>query len=145
MDKYIDVALEEAIKSKTNDEVPVGAVIVYNNKIIASGHNINNNHGVSNHAEIIAINDAIKVLNDWRLNDCEMYVTLEPCPMCAGAILKSRIKKVYIGTESNIISNKLIMDSIFNNKDFYHKVDYQYLNNKKCSKILTDFFRDKRL
>ena len=142
---YIDVALDEAKKSKDIDEVPVGAVIVYKDNIIAKGHNISNNDTVSNHAEIIAINEAIRIINDWRLNECEMYVTLEPCPMCAGAILKSRIKKVYIGTTSNIKSNKKIIESIFNNNDYYHNVDYEYLNNDNCSKILTDFFKEKRL
>lgn len=142
---YIDVALEEARKSKDIDEVPVGAVIVYKNKIIARAHNLGNNDTVSNHAEMIAIDKAIKKIKDWRLNDCEMYVTLEPCPMCAGAILKSRIKKVYIGTSSNIKSNKKVLESIFNNNDYYHYVDYEYLDNIDCSKILTDFFKEKRL
>ena len=142
---YIDMALEEANKSIVIDEVPVGAVIVYKDKVIAKGHNISNHESVSNHAEIIAMNKAIIKLKDWRLNDCEMYVTLEPCPMCAGAILKSRIKKVYIGTKSNLKSNQKIIESIFNNKDYYHNVDCEYLDNKKCSEILTDFFKKKRL
>ena len=133
MTKYIDLALEEANKSKAMDEVPVGVVIVYKDKVIAKGHNISNMKTVSSHAEIMAINEAIKYLNDWRLSDCDLYVTLEPCPMCAGAILKSRIRKIYIGTSS------------FNNKEFYHFVDCEYLNDDKCSKILTDFFKEKRL
>ncbi len=145
MNKYISVALEEANKSRELDEVPVGAVIVYKNKIIAKGHNMSNNHSVANHAEIVAINEAIKELNDWRLNECEIYITLEPCPMCAGAILKSRIKKVYIGTSSNIKSNRKIIESIFSNNDYYHNVDYEYLNDENCSKILTEFFKEKRL
>ena len=145
MNKYIEIALVEANKSKDIDEVPVGAVIVHNNKIISKGHNLSNIDSVSNHAEIIAINEAIKKIGDWRLNECELYVTLEPCPMCAGAILKSRIKKVYIGTSSNIKSNKKIIESIFSNNDYYHIVDFEYLNDDKCSKILTDFFKEKRL
>lgn len=145
MNKYIEIALIEANKSKDIDEVPVGAVIVHNNKIISKGHNLSNIDSVSNHAEIIAINEAIKKIGDWRLNECELYVTLEPCPMCAGAILKSRIKKVYIGTSSNIKSNKKIIESIFSNNDYYHIVDFEYLNDDKCSKILTDFFKEKRL
>ena len=145
MNKYIEIALVEANKSKDIDEVPVGAVIVHNNKIISKGHNLSNIDSVSNHAEIIAINEAIKKIGDWRLNECELYVTLEPCPMCAGAILKSRIKKVYIGTSSNIKSNKKIIESIFSNNDYYHIVDFEYLNDYNCSKILTDFFREKRL
>ena len=73
-----------------------------------------------------------------------MYVTLEPCPMCAGAIKESRIKKIYIGTSSNIASNKEIMEKIFNNKEYYHSVDVEYLNNIECANILTNFFADKR-
>ena len=142
---YIDEALKEAKKSQDIDEVPVGAVIVYNNQIIARGHNTSNNDSVSNHAELHALDGAITQLGDWRLNNCEMYVTLEPCPMCAGAILKSRIKKVYIGTPSNIESNQIILTNIFKNKDFYNNVDFEYMNNKECSKILTDFFKKKRL
>lgn len=145
MNRFLKEAINEALTSKKQDEVPVGAVVVYNNKIIGRGHNENNNKTVCNHAEINAINEAIEYINDWRLNDCELYVTLEPCPMCAGAILKSRIKKVYIGTPSNIKSNHDIIESIFNNKDFYNSVDYEYLNNEICSKILTDFFKEKRL
>ena len=142
---YIDEALIEAKKSKDIDEVPVGAIIVKDGKIIAKGHNTSYKDGICNHAEIDAINKAILAIGDWRLFDCEMYVTLEPCPMCAGAILKSRIKKVYIGTKSNIKFNKKIIESIFNNKEYYHNVGYEYLNNKDCSKILTDFFKEKRL
>ena len=145
MNRFLKAAIDEAMKSKEQDEVPVGAIVVYKNKIIGRGHNENNNKSVSNHAEINAINEAIDYINDWRLNDCELYVTLEPCPMCAGAILKSRIKKVYIGTPSNIKSNHNIVESIFKNKDFYNIVDYEYLNNDYCSKILTDFFKEKRL
>ena len=145
MNRFLKAAYEEALTSKQEDEVPVGAVIVYKNKIIGKGHNESNNITVSNHAELKAIDQAIKYLNDWRLNECEMYVTLEPCPMCAGAILKSRIKKVYIGTPSNIKSNQDIIESIFKNKEFYNCVDCEYLNDENCSKILTDFFKEKRL
>ena len=101
-------------------------------------------NGINSHAEILAINFAIKELNDWRLNDCELYVTLEPCPMCAGAIIQSRIKKVYIGTKSNIKSNSKIIESIFNNNDYYHSVDFEYLNDEKCSEIISKFFKQKR-
>ena len=144
MNRFLKASLDEALTSKNQDEVPVGAVIVYKNKIIGKGHNESNKISVSNHAEINAINEAINYIKDWRLNDCEMYVTLEPCPMCAGAILKSRIKKVYIGTPSNIKSNRYIIESIFKNKEFYNIVDYEYLNDENCSKILTDFFKEKR-
>ena len=142
---FIKCALEEAKKAYELNEVPVGAVIICNNKIISRAHNLKRNtNNILNHAEIIAILDAIKKVGDWRLNQCEMYVTLEPCPMCAGALVQSRIKKVYIGTESNIKSNKNIIKNILQNSDYNHFVEVEYLHNKECSNILTSFFSDKR-
>ena len=144
-DKYINVALEEAKIAFGLNEVPVGAVIVKDNQIIAKSHNLKKStNNIMNHAEIIAIMEASSYLGDWRLNDCDMYVTLEPCPMCAGAIVQSRIKNLYIGTTSNIKSNKEIISSIFNNKEYYHQVNVEFLDNKDCSQILTKFFENKR-
>ena len=88
--------------------------------------------------------EASSYVGNWRLNDCEMYITLEPCPMCAGAIVQSRIKKIYIGTTSNIENNKKIIKSILQNKEYNHQVEIEYLNNKDCSQILTKFFENKR-
>ncbi len=145
IDKYIDVALEEANKAFSINEVPVGAVIVKNGEIIAKAHNLKKStNNIMNHAELIAILEASQYLGDWRLNDCELYITLEPCPMCAGAIVQSRIRKIYIGTESNVLSNKKIIKDILQNDEYNHFVDIEYLNNKDCSKILTDFFTNKR-
>lgn len=144
-DKFIDIALEEAKKAYKSNEVPVGAVIVNDGKVIAKSHNLKRNtNNVMNHAEIMCINEASKHIGDWRLNDCEMYVTLEPCPMCAGALAQSRIKKIYIGSESNIKSNKKIIRNILQNSEYNHFVEIEYLNNKDCSQILTDFFSNKR-
>lgn len=144
-DKFIDIALEEAKKAYKSNEVPVGAVIVNDGKVIAKSHNLKRNtNNVMNHAEIMCINEASKHIGDWRLNDCEMYVTLEPCPMCAGALVQSRIKKIYIGSESNIKSNKKIIRNILQNSEYNHFVEIEYLNNKDCSQILTDFFSNKR-
>ena len=96
---FIIEALKEAKKAEAMNEVPVGAVIVKNGKIIAAAHNITETlKDPTAHAEIIAIKRAASYLKNWRLNGCELYVTLEPCPMCAGAILQSRISKIYIGT-----------------------------------------------
>ena len=143
--KYMDIALEEAYKAFSKNEVPVGAVIVKNGEILAKSHNLKaKTSNIMNHAEIIALNDASNKNNDWRLIDCEMYITLEPCPMCASAIQQSRIKKVYIGTRSNLNSNLEIIDKIFKNDEFYHKVDYEFINDKRCSIILSDFFANKR-
>ena len=143
--KFIDIALEEAKKAYNLNEVPVGAVIVQNGQVIAKSHNLKRNtNNVMNHAEIMCINEAIRQIGDWRLNDCEMYVTLEPCPMCAGALVQSRIKKIYIGSESNIKSNTEVIKSILQNSEYNHFVEIEYLNNKGCSQILTDFFSNKR-
>ena len=98
-EKYMSQALKEAKKAYEKDEIPVGAIIVKNNKIIARAHNLKESkENAICHAEILAIQKACKKLNSWRLNDCQMYVTLEPCSMCAGALINSRIDKVYIGT-----------------------------------------------
>lgn len=138
-------ALEEAEKAYKNNEVPVGAIVVKNNEIIARCHNTKlKTNNITNHAEIKAIIEASEKIGDWRLDECEMYVTLEPCPMCAGAIAQSRIKKIYIGTESNIASNKKLIKEILQNDEYYHRVEIEYLNNKECSEILTDFFANKR-
>ena len=143
--KFINIALNEARTAYSLNEVPVGAVIVQDNKVISKAHNLKRStNNIMNHAEIIAIMEASHYIGDWRLNNCEMYITLEPCPMCAGAIVQSRIKKIYIGTESNIKSNKKIVESILQNNEFDHRVEVEYLNNKECSQILTEFFSNKR-
>ena len=98
-EKYMKEALKQAQKAYDINEVPVGAIIVKDDKIIARAYNLKETkQDTTKHAEIIAIQKASKKLNAWRLTDCEMYVTLEPCSMCAGAIIQARIKKVYIGT-----------------------------------------------
>ena len=129
-------ALAEAKKAYDRDEIPVGAVIVRNGKIIARGYNIKEEKkDTTKHAEIIAIQKASKKIDAWRLNECEMYVTLEPCAMCAGALIQSRIKKLYIGTMDpktgacgsvlNLLTDYIIMQ-------------------EECEKILKDFFRKLR-
>ncbi len=143
--KFVDLALEEAKIAYDLNEVPVGAVVVKNGEVIAKAHNLKRStNNIMNHAEIISLIEASNYFGDWRLNDCEMYVTLEPCPMCAGAISQSRIKKIYIGTESNIKNNKNIISSILQNNESDHFVSIEYLNNKDCSDILTRFFSNKR-
>lgn len=143
--KYINLALEEAKKAYEKNEVPVGAIIVKDDEIIAKSHNLKvKTNQIISHAEILAIIEATEKLKDWRLNECEMYVTLEPCPMCAGAIYQSRIKKIYIGAKSNINSNEGIIRDILSNNEYNHQVEIEYLNNQKCSKIITDFFSHKR-
>ena len=99
MDDYMHIALEEAKKAYLKGEVPVGAVIVKDNVVIAKAHNLReNNKSIISHAEILAIEEACRILGDWRLSGASMYVTMEPCSMCASAIGQSRISKLYIGT-----------------------------------------------
>ncbi len=140
--KFMKKAIRLALKSASEGEVPIGAVIVKDGKVISTGRNVRNSKkSAIKHAEIIAIERACKKLNDWRLEDVEMYVTVEPCPMCAGAILNSRIKKLYFGAyEKNsgaVLSNhRLLFLGALN-----HTVEVEGgLLEQECSKIMKDFF-----
>lgn len=145
-EKYMKEALKQAQKAYKKNEVPVGAVIVKDNKIIARAYNIKETkQDTTKHAEIIAIQKASKKLEAWRLNDCEMYVTLEPCSMCAGAIIQSRIKKVYIGTMDPKTGACGSVYNIFKDYKFNHEVEVEYgILQKDCEKILKDFFKSLR-
>jgi tRNA(adenine34) deaminase len=142
-------SLKEACKAQKAQEVPVGAVIVKDNRIIARGFNkcITLSDPTA-HAEIVALRKAAKKLKNYRLNDCSVYVTIEPCVMCAGALVNARIKKVIFG---NFDRKAGACKSVFKiaNKKFNHKIDFdggkkKYLNTK-CAKIIRDFFQEKRL
>lgn len=144
-DFHITKALLEAKKSLSKDEVPVGAIIVKNDKIIAVAHNLKESkNDVTAHAEILAIRKATKKLKDWRLNDCILYTTLEPCPMCAGAIIHSRIKKVVFGAKDLRWGAAGTIVNLFKKKNFNHQVEVEYLENKNCAQILKTFFKQKR-
>ena len=138
-------ALKEAVKAYQLGEVPVGAVIVYNNKIIARGHNTRElSQSVLGHAEINAIKKASKKIGSWRLEDCDIYVTLEPCSMCSGAIIQSRIKSLYFGAYDLKTG---ACGSVFNLFDypFNHKVNvYGGIMEEECSRIIKDFFKELR-
>lgn len=138
-------ALKEAIKALKKDEVPIGAVIVKDDKIIARGHNLRETKQNSLcHAEIIAISKACRKLGNFRLEDCDLYVTVEPCPMCAGAIIQSRIKNVYYGTPDNKYG---AVDSVYNifEIDSNHKVNSECgILKEECSTIIKDFFKELR-
>ncbi len=146
-EKFMKEALKEAEKAYKKLEVPVGAVIVKDGKIIARGHNQKETKtDTTKHAEIIAIQKASKKLKAWRLLDCEMYVTLEPCAMCAGAIINSRIKKVYIGTKDNKTGAVGSVLNLFEDFKFNHKVESEIgLMQEECEKILKQFFKELRL
>lgn len=144
---YMKLALKEARKAYKHNEVPVGAIIVSNDKIIAKGNNQRENSGdVTKHAELIAIRKASKKKKDWRLNDCTMYVTLFPCPMCASAIIQSRISKLVIGTSTMDLKNKEIVNLIFLDSIKNKKIilEENVLENE-CSDILKSFFQMQRL
>lgn len=145
-EKFMKEALIEAEKSFAFDEVPVGAVIVRNEKILARAHNLKNKSNSSlAHAEILAINKASKKIQNWRLNDCDIYVTLEPCPMCASAIKQSRIKNIYYGVESTNMNNHKIFEMICENKDNNSPVKYYSgLKKNECLILLSEFFTRKR-
>ena len=143
---YMNIAYKEAIKAMEEDEVPVGAIIVKEGKIIARAHNKKEHNNIAtHHAEILAINKANKKLNSWHLDDCIMYVTLEPCVMCAGAIIQSRIKKVVYGAKSYQDGAIESAMNLYEVKGFNHYPETLYLNGfENCSKIITDYFKSKR-
>ena len=145
-EKFMKEALKEAKKAYNKLEVPVGAVIVKDGKIIARAHNQKETKlDTTNHAEILAIQKASKKLNSWRLIDCYMYGTLEPCSMCAGAILNSRIKKVYIGASDEKTGAVGSVLNLFTDYKFNHKVLYEKgILESNCKDILQEFFKELR-
>ena len=113
--EYMNVAYEQALIAYNMNEVPVGAIIVYHDQIVAKAYNQKDSSNcVTNHAEILAIEEASRFLKNWRLNECIMYVTLEPCPMCASAIQQARIDTLYYGASAINKDNLEIVDKIFN-------------------------------
>ena len=146
MNMFMEIALKEAKKANKKDEVPIGAVIVKDNKIIAKGYNKREkSKNAINHAEIVAIKRACRKLKDWRLENCEMYVTLKPCPMCAGAISNARIKRVYFGAEETNNKDNLC-EQIFSSTRLNHKVELIKLEEYSsiCSELLSSFFKNHR-
>ncbi len=143
---YMKEAIKLAKKAAKKGEVPVGAVIVYKNKIIAKAYNKKEFNKCSiDHAEILVIKKASRIRKNWRLLDCELYITLEPCPMCASAIKQSRISKVYCGLSKNDQYNRRIIDGIFNSDKTNPEVKYEvgYYENE-ILKIMEVFFKNKR-
>lgn len=145
-EKFMKEALKEAVKAYDKLEVPVGVVIVNNGKIIARAHNVKEEkQDTTRHAEIIAIQKASKKLNNWRLTNCEMYVTLEPCSMCAGALIQSRIKKVYIGTMDPKTGACGSVLNLLEDFTFNHKVEIETgILQKECEELLKKFFKELR-
>lgn len=145
-EEFMKLALAEAKKAFNKDEVPVGAVIVQNGKVISKAHNLKETKcDTTHHAEILAIQKASKKLKKWRLTDCEMYVTLEPCSMCAGALINCRINKLYIGTMDPKTGACGSVLNLLEDYKFNHVVEFETgILQEDCEKILKDFFKSLR-
>lgn len=143
---FMREAYKEAEKAFELEETPIGAIIVYEGEIVGRGYNmVETTNNSLNHAEIVAIQDASKKLGRWRLFDCDMYITMEPCVMCSGAIVNSRIKKIYIGTSHT--KNHIVDKHNKFKLEIYDDCNIEYefgILEEDCSKILTDFFKNRR-
>ena len=142
----MQAALAEAKKAQALGEVPIGCVIVHQGQIIGRGHNLRETtQQAEKHAEIIAIAQANQVLDSWRLPEAELYVTLEPCPMCSGAIINSRIAKVYYGAADEKAGTAGTLMNLLTDPRFNHQVKVQKgLLQAECAQILSDFFANLR-
>lgn len=145
-EKYMKAAIKEAKKAYALDEVPIGCVIVQNDKIIARGYNRRNtDKNTLAHAELSAIKKASKKTGDWRLEDCTMYVTLEPCQMCAGAIVQSRLKKVVVACMNPKAGCAGSILNLLQMKQFNHQVEMETgVLEEECSQMLSSFFKELR-
>lgn len=142
--KFMKAALKCAEKAFSEGEVPIGAVVVLNGKVISRGHNRRTKKQIATaHAEIEAIEKACKKLKSWRIPECEIYITLEPCPMCMGAILNARIKKVYFGAYEG--KGRSLTDEIAASNLVNHKTEVEGgVLQEECAKILSRFFSEVR-
>lgn len=142
----MQAAMEEARNARGINEVPIGAVIVHEGEIIASGYNIREtSQETLSHAELIAIKKANRKIGSWRLEDCTLYVTLEPCPMCAGAIVQSRIKRVVYGAPDPKAGCGGTLMNLLDEERFNHQVEVtRGVLEAECGQLLTRFFRELR-
>jgi tRNA(adenine34) deaminase len=145
-EKYMRTAIKQAEKAGAIGEVPIGCVIVYEDKIIARGYNRRTvDKNVLSHAEINAIRKACRKIGDWRLEGCTMYVTLEPCPMCAGAIVQARIPRVVIGCMNAKAGCAGSVLDMLHEEGFNHQVETETgVLGEECSQMMKDFFRELR-
>ncbi|WP_297635323.1 deaminase [uncultured Clostridium sp.] len=142
---FMELAIKEAEKAFNIGEIPVGAVIVKDGVVIGKGYNLKERlKNPMAHSEIIAINEACKEINDWRLNGAEMYVTLEPCPMCASAIIQSRISKIYIGTFNKDMGACGSVIDITNNQHLNSYLNIEWTYDNRCSELMKKFFEGRR-
>lgn len=144
--KYMKEAIKQAKKAWKLTEVPIGCVIVYNDKIIGRGYNRRNTDKTTlGHAEITAIKRASKIMGDWRLEDCTLYVTLEPCQMCAGAIVQARIPRVVIGSMNPKAGCAGSILNLLDMQQFNHRCEVvRGVMKQECSDMLTTFFKELR-
>ena len=144
--KFMRSAIKEAEKAVKEDEVPIGAVIVMDGKIIARAHNkMEKTQLATAHAEILAINKACKKLKSWRLDGAELYVTIEPCAMCAGAIINSRISNVYFGAYDQKAGCTGTLYNLPVDERFNHRANVEGgIMQQECADLLSDFFKQKR-
>jgi len=145
-EKYMRLAIDEALKAKDKLEVPIGAVIVQNDEVIASAYNLRETEQRSvAHAELLAIDEACKKLRTWRLEDATLYVTLEPCPMCAGAIVLSRVKRVVFGAYDPKGGCAGTLLNLLEFEKFNHQAEVVGgMLEEECGSLLTTFFRELR-
>ena len=145
-EKYMKEAIKQAKKAAAIGDVPIGCVIVFDDKIIARAYNQRNKRKTTlAHAELLAIQKASKKIGDWRLEDCTMYVTLEPCQMCAGAIVQARIPKVVIGAMNPKAGCAGSVLNILQVDAFNHQIEIEKrVLEKECSQMMSDFFRELR-
>jgi len=145
-EQYMQAAIREAEKARELNEVPIGAVIVQDDEIIAAGYNVRETSQTSlSHAELIAIVEANKKIGSWRLEDCTLYVTLEPCPMCAGAIVQSRIKRVVYGASDPKAGCAGTLMNLLTDERFNHQAELtSSVLEQECGDLLRDFFKELR-
>jgi tRNA(adenine34) deaminase len=146
-EKYMREALKQARRAYLLGEVPIGCVIVYKDKIIGRGYNRRNtNKTTLAHAELTAINKASKSMGDWRLEDCTIYITLEPCQMCAGAIVQARIKRAVVGTMNPKAGCGGSILNLLQMEEFNHQVEITTgVLKKECTELLQSFFKELRI
>ena len=144
--KFMKEAIKEAKKAELIDEVPIGCIIVKDGKIISRGHNIRETkQNPIGHAEIVAITKASKKLNSWRLDGCDIYITLEPCIMCSGAIIQSRIRHIYFGAfdpKGGALGSSI--DVLQANNINHHPEIFSGILQEECASLLTNYFKNKR-
>lgn len=143
MKEFMKIALHEAKKAHEKEEVPIGAVIVRNGEVIARAHNLKETKkDPTAHAEILVIQEAARTLRTWRLDDCELYVTIEPCPMCAGAMVQSRIKRLIIGAMEPKFGAAGSIFNIVSHPKLNHKIEViQGIMEEECLQLMQDFFQ----